>query len=203
MKIYLRDRNLELTQAWGKAFKNHENVYISCGDIFSDKNYLNLDAIISPANSFGYMDGGIDYVYSEYFGWGVSAYLREKIWQNHYGELLVGESCIINMQEIKEDVNLEKVKKMKYLISSPTMRVPMDVSKTVNAYLAFKSALRIAKKYNINSILCPGLATSIGKMSYDNCAYQMLKAYEEYLNPVYYDLLGVAKNSHMNMIERI
>ena len=27
------------------------------------------DAIVSPANSFGFMDGGIDMVYSKRFGW--------------------------------------------------------------------------------------------------------------------------------------
>jgi hypothetical protein len=27
------------------------------------------DAILSPANSFGFMDGGIDLLYSNFFGW--------------------------------------------------------------------------------------------------------------------------------------
>lgn len=27
------------------------------------------DAVVSPANSFGFMDGGIDALYSSYFGW--------------------------------------------------------------------------------------------------------------------------------------
>lgn len=33
-------------------------------------------------------------------------------------------------------------KPIKYLISAPTMRVPEDVSDTVNAYLAFRAVLR-------------------------------------------------------------
>jgi O-acetyl-ADP-ribose deacetylase (regulator of RNase III) len=41
-------------------FKGVENVRISGGDIFE----LKADAIVSPANSFGYMDGGIGLVYA-------------------------------------------------------------------------------------------------------------------------------------------
>ena len=40
---------------------------ISYGDIF--KGAPAADAIVSPANSFGFMDGGIDYAYSDHFGW--------------------------------------------------------------------------------------------------------------------------------------
>ena len=33
-------------------------------------------------------------------------------------------------------------KPIRYLVSAPTMRIPMDVSKTVNAYLAFRGIIR-------------------------------------------------------------
>jgi hypothetical protein len=51
----LRDIDDELVQSWKNHFKGVENVSISCGDIFE----LKADAIVSPANSFGYMDGGM------------------------------------------------------------------------------------------------------------------------------------------------
>ena len=47
--------------------------------------------------------------------------------------------------EFKPDKNKSEGKQIKYLISAPTMRVPMDVSKTVNAYLAFRACLRAGK----------------------------------------------------------
>lgn len=34
---------------------------------------------------------------------------------------------------------------IRYLISAPTMRVPEDVSDTVNAYLAFRAVLRCGR----------------------------------------------------------
>ena len=33
-----------------------------------------------------------------------------------------------------------------YLVSAPTMRIPMDVSKTVNAYLAFRGIIRVGRQ---------------------------------------------------------
>jgi hypothetical protein len=54
----LRDIDKEVVQSWKRHFKGVENVNISSGDIFE----LKADAIVSPANSFGYMDGGIDLV---------------------------------------------------------------------------------------------------------------------------------------------
>ena len=38
-------------------------------------------------------------------------------------------------------------KPIKYLISAPTMRVPMDVFDTVNAYLALRAVLRSGMDY--------------------------------------------------------
>lgn len=65
MQIYLRDRNQNLVNFWNKVFANEDKIHVSCGDIFDNGEHMNVDAIVSPANSFGFMDGGIDYVYSE------------------------------------------------------------------------------------------------------------------------------------------
>jgi hypothetical protein len=59
----------------------------------------------------------------------------------------------------------------------------MDVSQTVNAYLAFRAAIRAVKLHNIEtespivSLLCPGLGTAVGKMAPGVCARQMHYAY--------------------------
>jgi hypothetical protein len=65
LTIHLRDISTAVTSAWEAAFADAPEVEVSCGDIFGVK----ADAIVSPANSFGYMDGGIDLVYSRFFGW--------------------------------------------------------------------------------------------------------------------------------------
>jgi hypothetical protein len=61
----LRDIDADVVKAWEKYFKGIASVRISHGDIFEKP----ADAIVSPANSFGYMDGGIDLVYLRRFGW--------------------------------------------------------------------------------------------------------------------------------------
>lgn len=62
-----------------------------------------------------------------------------------------------------------------YFISAPTMRVPMVVSDSVNAYLAFRAVLIRLTEFNKNNndptthVICPGLAGSIGRLSVNNC----------------------------------
>jgi len=202
MHIYLRDRNQPLVDAWTDIFKNEKDVVASCGDIFDDGEHLDVDAIVSPANSFAFMDGGIDFVYSEYFGWGIGDKLREELWQHHDGELLVGQAIVIDMRTTnpKNTEVQARVNRTPYLISAPTMRVPSNVANTVNAYLAFIAALRIAKKYKFKSILCPGLATNVGRMPHDVCAVQMYEAYKHFEKPRFHDVLSNAHRLHYAML---
>jgi O-acetyl-ADP-ribose deacetylase (regulator of RNase III) len=170
IKFELRDISAEMVQAWRKYFKGIPNVRMSQGAIFDSA----ADAIISPANSFGYMDGGIDLVYLHRFGWELQTRLQTHIKADYDGELPVGQATIIETFD----------ETIPYLVSAPTMRVPTDVSDTVNAYLAFRAALRAIKQYNrehrasIRSVLCPGLCTAIGRMPTDLAARQMAAAFE-------------------------
>jgi O-acetyl-ADP-ribose deacetylase (regulator of RNase III) len=195
MKIYLRDRNPELVEHWNYYFQVVDDVYVSCGDIFAPGEYMNVDAIVSPANSFGFMDGGIDFVYSSVLGWGMSEDLRRKINTVYDGELLVGQATTIDIRDSNPDT------KIRYLISAPTMRVPMRVANTVNAFLAFRAALKAAKEHpEINSFVCPGLGTAVGEMPYKRCAAQMFEAYQMHNEPECFDVLGVAHIHHHTML---
>ncbi|XP_033102641.1 uncharacterized protein LOC117105571 [Anneissia japonica] len=189
----LRDINTELVKAWQDIFAPHENVVVSEGDIFKDAPAT--DAIVSPANSFGFMDGGIELAYSRHFGLQLMSRLQETIDNEKDGELLVGdalilsthEHCVFGKTEQSSWQGYNQDIPIKFLISAPTMRVPMDVSNTMNAYLAFRAVILKVNKHNknpendpINSVLCPGLATSFGNMAPRQCALQMKYAYEIY-----------------------
>jgi len=65
MQITLIDTNPSLGYAWQEYFSEAKDVNIVDGDITT----LTCDAIVSPANSFGFMDGGVDYAISERLGW--------------------------------------------------------------------------------------------------------------------------------------
>ncbi len=169
MQFHLIAYTPEHYNAWIAAFAESPEVMISKGDILS----FTADAIVSPANSFGYMDGGLDLKYSQFFGWELEKRLRRLLIEKHYGELPVGQAEIVKTTH--QDIP--------YLISAPTMRVPMNVATTLNAYLAFKAVIQAVQAFNqlesevITSILCPGLATGEGGMPPERCAMQMYKAY--------------------------
>ena len=168
MKVILVYRDEELGNSWRNEFKNLDQVDIIQDDILE----VEADAIVSPANSFGCMDGGLDYALSEKFGWDLEVELQKKIKKLPEGELLVGKALIIETG----------TKGIPYLISAPTMRVPMsfNISTSVNAYLAMKAILIAAKNHpNIISVSVPGLCTGVGKMPPEIAAHQMFMAYSE------------------------
>lgn len=113
---HLRDIHAPLVAAWTKYFADIPQVRPSVGDIFG----VQADAIISPANSFGFMDGGIDLVYSLRFGWQLQKRLQALLRSEYDGELPVGMAVLLGT----DDPGLP------YLISAPTMRVPTNVSNT-------------------------------------------------------------------------
>lgn len=186
IEIHLRDLGEPLVEAWRREFEGVASVTVSCGDIFSEKSGavavddpidIKADAVISPANSFGFMDGGIDAVYTYQFGPELQARLQALIKEEHGGELLVGMAVIVETNH--PDIP--------WCISAPTMRVPRDVSDTVNAYLAFRAALRAVLEHNasgqptIQRILSPGLGTAVGRMPVSRCARQMRVAWDRVL----------------------
>ena len=168
MKIKLVYIEEELEKAWEHHFSNHTNVELIKGDITQ----ISSDAIVSPANSFGFMDGGLDNALSERFGWHLQDILQKQIYNSPEGELLIGKSITLETGD----------EKIPFLIVAPTMRVPMsfNIDTSVNAYLAMK-AIMIACKNNaqIQSVSIPGLCTGCGKMPFDIAAKQMYLAYEE------------------------
>lgn len=178
MKIILAAVEHELADAWERHCGDLPDVSIHRGSILE----LSVDAVVSPANSFGFMDGGIDHLYSHHFGWGVQDRLQELIRTRHHGELLVGHA------EIVETGNL----RIPYVIAAPTMRVPMVLSDTVNPYLAARAALLLIKNgivpsgalagepvaEAVQSVAFPGLGTGIGQVEPDSCARQLRLAIE-------------------------
>lgn len=175
LKIRLVDTNAQLVDWWRRAFADQEHVTVVEGDFFAEP----ADAMVSPANSFGFMDGGLDYAIRVELGHAVERRLQQAILEEDGGELLIGQAKIISTSHAK----------WPYLIAAPTMRVPEDIRGTVNAYLAFRAILREVERHNANtranaritSIVCPGLGTGIGKLDASMCATQMLYAYTLWL----------------------
>ncbi|MCA9688809.1 MAG: macro domain-containing protein [Myxococcales bacterium] len=164
----------DLTAAWQQRCGDLPGVRVHEGDILA----LDADAVVSPANSFGFMDGGIDALYTRVFGPGVQQALQEKIRARHHGELLVGAAEIV-----------ETGHQIPYLIAAPTMRVPMILRDTVHPYLAARAALLLALhgrfddgtpvRARVRTIAFPGLGTGVGKVPAVVCARQVRAAIED------------------------
>src|SRR5262245_26450501 len=91
LKVVLAAQDPLLADAWRRAFADTPQIEVFAGSILD----VDCDAMVSPANSFGFMDGGIDALYSQHFGWDLQLRLRRKILDLHHGELLVGAAEIV------------------------------------------------------------------------------------------------------------
>ena len=168
LKIKLFAIEQDLYDAWKQYLGDLDFVSIYKGNILNEP----TDAIISPANSFGFMDGGIDLHYRNFFGRQLQTKLQEQIKLKFNGELLVGQATSV---ETDND-------KIKFLIAAPTMRLPTRLNPgTENPYLAMKAVLRIIKDINGVSISVPGLATGVGGVPANVCAMQVRHAINEVL----------------------
>ncbi|MEM9195778.1 MAG: macro domain-containing protein [Myxococcota bacterium] len=176
-RIILVDRTPSLVTAWERCFGEYEHVEIREADFFSEP----ADAMVSPANSFCIMDGGLDLAIRDILGFEVQRSAQELIVEKHHGELAVGQAEIVQTPHPS----------WPFLIVAPTMRVPESVARTANAYLAFRAILLATIRFNqtagdgprIGSVVCPGLGTGIGAMESERCAVQMRMAYRQVTGP--------------------
>jgi len=190
MKIILADFSDKLIEAWAGFFEGESNVSVTQSDITQ----IACDAVVSPANSFGFMDGGLDHALSERFGWHLEKKLQAMIRELPEGELLVGQSLLL---ETGDSV-------VPFLIAAPTMRVPtnFNIDTSVNAYLAMKATLvRATRDERIRSVAIPGLCTGVGRMQPVIAARQMYQAYKEIIlgHRMHFTAFSEAQQYHWNI----
>ncbi len=176
MKLILVAPNSSLCAAFQKHFTYLPNVEIV-------NNYFEwlpeFDCMVSPANSFGLMDGGIDAAIIRFFGHALMEKVQQRILEEYLGEQPVGTSLIVETGHSKHP----------FLAHTPTMRVPMSIAGTHNPYMAMWAMLLAVRHHNqrakqkIDSIACPGLGTGIGRVPYTEAARQMALAYDNFLYP--------------------
>jgi O-acetyl-ADP-ribose deacetylase (regulator of RNase III) len=135
-------------------------------------NIPSVKALISPANSFGFMDGGIDAAYLQYFGKQLQDRLQEKIEvKTKWGELFVGEAVTVATNH----------ERFPWLIAAPTMRTPGRIHDSVDIYLAARAAFNEASLHE--SVACPGMGTLSGGVHPAEAARVMRLGYDHAKNP--------------------
>ncbi|RKZ76215.1 MAG: phage tail protein [Candidatus Parabeggiatoa sp. nov. 1] len=179
LKLILVDPKPDLCIAWEKHFDGLPNIEIVNG---SFEKLPEFDCMVSAANSFGLMDGGVDLAIIRYFGDDLMNRVQKQVIEEYLGEQPVGTSMLVETSHPKHP----------YVAHTPTMRVPMEITRTDNVYLAMWALLLTLRKHNsseqspINSVACPGLGTATGKVPVNEAARQMALAYTHFLKPPSY-----------------
>lgn len=132
------------------------------------------DCLVSPANSFGMMDGGMDQAIIDYFGNDLQNNVQKRILELYGGTQPIGTSFIIETGHPT----------FPFLAHTPTMFLPEDIQGTFYPYFAFKALLLAVIEHNkihhipIEVIACPGFGTGTGNIDPMIAAEQMATAYE-------------------------
>ncbi|KAA5836121.1 macro domain-containing protein [Saccharopolyspora hirsuta] len=165
-----------LAAAWQEIADDRAGLAVHRGSVLD----LSVDAVVSPANSYGWMRGGIDAVYARAFP-EVEEQVRSAVLAYHGGELPVGEALLVPTG----------VPNPIWLISAPTMREPGErlPADTVHPYLAARAVLRLwasavlesgaLVRQVVRSIAMPGLGTGVGGVAPELCARQIAAAWDE------------------------
>lgn len=164
MKLYLRDNNPDVVAAFRHYFKGSDDVIVQDGDIFQQPDCM---AIVSPANSFGFMDGGIDLVYQQKMGFHLEKDVQAAIkQQTKYNEILVGHALAVET----------KYMDITWLIVAPTMRTPRPCT-AEHVFLATRAAIDLCLNMSLGSVQMPGMGTATGRVPPMAAAQAMLFGY--------------------------
>ncbi len=178
-KLILIDPKPALCVAWQERFANLPGVEIVQGRF---EQLPEFDCMVSAANSFGLMDGGVDLAIVEFFGADLERSVQRRILEEYLGEQPVGTSLLVETGHPRHP----------YVAHTPTMRIPLAIARTDHVYLAMWAMLLAVRKHNqsesrpIRTVACPGLGTATGKVPVRRAAKQMALAYQHFLNPPTY-----------------
>ena len=162
--------------AWEPAFAQFPDVTV-VRDRFEA--LPRFDCMVSAANSFGLMDGGVDLAIRRFFGDQLVERVQAHILDEYLGEQPVGTSSIIDTGHPEHP----------FFAHTPTMRVPMSIATTDNVYSAMWATLLAIRRHNrtspvkIRTVACPGLGTATGRVEPREAARQMALAYGWYVRP--------------------
>ena len=175
MQIYLLDRSGRMTVCWERAFRGVPNVTVVCKE-FDRFMYGNkVECVVSPANAYGFMDGGYDLAITQYFGEMLQISAQKYITQHYYGEQPVGTGFIIPIPN--SDVKLMHV---------PSMRVPSAVADPLVVYQCMRTVMMLALDNNIQSIVIPAFGGGCGGMKEEQIAALMREGYDQVMDPPKY-----------------
>lgn len=148
-----------------------------------DLTKVEADAIVNPANSFGYMGGGVALAIKRTGGDDIEKEAMSK------APVGLGRAVATTAGRLKA----------RFVIHAPTMLDPAgetDGEKVKDATLA---ALRCAEENDASSVAFPGMGTGVGGLSYKAAADSMAEAIREFIDEktVMKEIILVAYNENL------
>ncbi|MEW1639902.1 macro domain-containing protein [Streptomyces sp. NPDC093801] len=170
LRVVLTDVNARVVQAWRAAFADTPAIEIRRGSILDE----DVDAWVTPTNSRGRMDGGVDAVIKRHLGAGIQLRVQRAIRDRFAGTLPVGSAvCVPSGASVP-----------RYLISTPTMvESSQNVKDTLNVALACAAAFQAVHRQNrqapgsIRSVALVGMGAQTGRVPARVCANLMWTGY--------------------------
>ena len=153
-----------------------------------------IDFIVSPANSFGFMNGGIDKIYRNIFP-NIQKTVQNKIKRigltTNSGRYYLPIGSAITVPTFNVKCNK--------LICAPTMFLPGNIQRTNNVKYCFMAIMFIANNNLNNTVAVPGLGTGIGMLNPKYCIDQMEDAIKNY-NTLLKNCNNLIKHAHSDNI---
>jgi O-acetyl-ADP-ribose deacetylase (regulator of RNase III) len=131
-----------------------------------DLTQIKCDAIVNPANSFGYMGGGVAGAIKRVGGIEIERDAVSK------APIPVGKAVVTTAGTLP----------CKYVIHAPTMKQPAIRIGVENVKLATKAAFETGLKLKLKSIAIPGMGTGVGAVSPDDAAKAITSIVKEFEN---------------------
>ncbi|WP_371483287.1 macro domain-containing protein [Kitasatospora sp. NBC_00315] len=170
LRVVLTDTDVTVVRAWRAAFADTPGIEIRQGSILDER----VDAWVSPTNSRGRMDGGLDAVVKRHLGAGIQLRVQRAIRDGFGGRLPVGSAVCVPSGAVNP----------RFLISAPTMeQSSQNVSETLNVALACAAAFQAVHRQNeaapgsIGSVALVGMGARIGRVPARVCANLMWTGY--------------------------
>lgn len=169
MRVILCAFDKALYEAWRASLAKMEALPAAAGvfvDVhIGDITALETTAVVSPANSYGYMRGGVDLAYTRRFGQGLEDALRRRIAALPGGILPVGEALVVETGDAA----------IPYLISAPTMTTPMRLTDGAPVFASARAAMTSALEHAFDSVAFPGMGTGTGGLDVAVASAAMLE----------------------------
>jgi O-acetyl-ADP-ribose deacetylase (regulator of RNase III) len=186
VKVVLVDINPKIISAGRSSFEENPEVEILHGSMLDQT----VSAWVSPTNSAGRMDGGLDLVIKNFLGAGIEKKVQAQIKSRHAGAMPVGHAVCVPTERVQP----------RFLVSTPTMvSSSEDVSATMNVALACAGAFQAVHMQNsvepgsIRSVALPGLGAATGRVPAEICADLMWTAYDLFREHAFEDFAHVRK----------